>query len=65
MMLKLTYFLLVTLYYVESLPVEPEWLRPLPLEHKTVNVGFNSCWPKTINEQQVLGEFDQKNVTRI
>jgi len=46
MMLKLTYFLLVTLYYVES----------LPLEHRTVNVGFQSCWPKTINEQQVLVE---------
>jgi len=58
MMLKLTYFLLVTLYFVESLPVEPEWLRPLPLEHKTVAVGHSGCWPTSINDQQVLGEFD-------
>ena len=58
MILNLTYFLLVTLYYVESLPLERR-LDP-SLEHRTVGVGHPGCWPKTINEQQVLGEFDQK-----
>ena len=58
MLLNLTYFLLVTLYYVESLPLERR-LDP-SLEHRTVGVGHPGCWPKTINEQQVLGEFDQK-----
>ena len=50
MMLNLTYFLLVTLYFVESCEF-------LPQEHRTVGVGQSGCWPKTINEQQVLGEF--------
>ena len=54
MMLNLTYFLLVTLYFVESLPrLDPS------LEHRTVGVGEPGCWPKTINQQQVLGEFDR------
>ena len=60
-MLKLAYFLLVTLCYVESCSIDPSWKD----KHRTVGIGHYKCWPKTINEQQVLGEFDQKNQRRI
>jgi len=49
MLLNLTYFLLVTLYFVKSCEF-------LPQEHRTVGVGISGCWPTTINEQQVLVE---------
>ena len=76
MMLKLKYFLLVTLYFqlfnVESAPLEP-WLTigpivpPLAIDDLIgagagvgslkINQASSGCWPKTIHEQQVLGEF--------
>ena len=75
MMLKLKYFLLVTLYFqlfnVESAPAPLEPISVISAIGGLIGAGAGAgnlyiklassgCWPKTINSQQVLGEFHQK-----
>ena len=75
MMLKLKYFLIVTLYFqlcnVESAPLEPITVSVVSaliglagtgtgVANLYVNLASSGCWPKTIHSQQVLGEFHQK-----
>ena len=73
-MLKLKYFLVVTLYLqllnVESLPLEPITVSVVGaviglvgtgagVGNLYINIASSGCWPKNINENNV-GEFDQK-----
>ena len=75
MMLKLKYFLIVTLYFqlfnVESAPLEPITVSVVSaliglagtgtgVANLYVNLASSGCWPKTIHSQQVLGKFHQK-----
>ena len=73
MMLKLKYFLLVTLYFqlfnVESAPLEPISVistiggligAGASAGNLYIKLASSGCWPKTINSQEVLGEFHQK-----
>merc|ERR1712013_510382 len=70
-MLKLKYFLLVTLYFqllnVESAPLGPIIGSAFPssflladtgvgVGNLNVNLASSGCWPKTIHDQQVLAE---------
>ena len=58
-MLKLQYFLVVTLYFqlfnVECVPVDT-----VGVVDALLGLAGKGCWPRTINSQQVLGEFHQK-----
>ena len=74
-MLKLQYFLVVTLYFhvynVESAPLEPITVSVVGtliglagtgagVGNLYINLADSGCWPKTIHSQQVLGKFHQK-----